>query len=352
MMNYANYEDYCEPLDEFVATVLENSSVFKQNLTIANNNVQLVSSYKALVDTLTPAIEHLSCDISNEAPDFTIFLIDLSQLEGVHLPAIPWEPLLRRGHRGIHVDGLYMQFVHIKETDVRILSAYDSHKKQAYYIVSDTEKLPWYICGAPMHEIFYWWVRSNNMHILHCGVVGDQQKGIALLGAKGAGKSTTVLSCLENGFHYISEDYCIVTSDEVPVAYNLYNSAKFTDFTLEKFPHLAKHVKNKRSTNSKYLVYYKDIYPDRMVHKLPLSALVSLDLDIEASPSLKHIDVDKAFLDMISSTTLQNPIYELSSTDFFQKLKKKLQAYELIYGRDTESTLKLLSTLMICGKGD
>jgi hypothetical protein len=345
-MNYASYEDYYEPLEEFVSKVLDGTSVFKQDLSIANNNVRLVSSYKPLVDTLKPAIEHLSCDSSNEASDFTIFLIDLSRVEGGHLPSIPWEPLLRRGHRGIHVDGLYMQFVHIKETDVRILSAYDSRKNQAYYIVSSTEKLPWYISGAPMHEIIYWWVRSNNMHILHCGVIGDQEKGIALLGAKGAGKSTTVLSCLENGFHYISEDYCIVTSDEVPVAYNLYNSAKFTDYTLEKFPHLAKHVNNKRSKNSKYLVYYKDIYPDRMVHKLPLSALVSLNLNIEASPLLKKIDVDQAFLDMISSTTLQNPTYELSSTDFFQKLKKKLPAYELTYGRDTKSTIELLSTLM------
>jgi len=345
-MNYASYQNYHEPLDQFVSAALDNSSVNKQDLSIANNTVRLVSAYKPLVDALKPAIEHLTCDFSNEAPDFTIFLIDLSQLEGAHLPAIPWEPLLRRGHRGIHVDGLYMQFVHIKETDVRILSAYNSNTKQAYYIVSDTEQLPWYISGAPLHEIFYWWVRSNNMHILHCGVVGNQQKGIALLGAKGAGKSTMVLSCMESGFNYISEDYCVVTSDEVPVAYNLYNSAKFTDFTLEKFPHLAKHVNNKKSKNSKYLVYYKDIYPDKIVRKLPLSALVSLSLNTEASSSLKKIDVDKAFLDMISSTTLQNPIYELSSTDFFQKLKTKLQAYELIYGRDTKSALDHLSTLV------
>ena len=351
-MNQASYDDYCKPLDEFVSTVLDGSSVFKQDLSIADHNVRLISSYKPLVDILTPAIEHLSCYFSNETPDCTISLIDLSQLEGGHLPTIPWEPLLRRGHRGIHVGGLYMQFVDIKETDVRILSAYDTHKKQAYYIVSDTQKLPWYISGAPMHEILYWWVRSNNMHILHCGVVGDQHQGIALLGPKGAGKSTMVLSCLENGFHYISEDYCIVTNDEVPLAYNLYNSAKFTDYTLEKFPHIAQHVNNKRSKNNKYLVYYKDLYPDKIVRKLPLSALISLNLNIEASPSLQKTDVDKAFLAMISSTTLQNPTYELSSTDFFQKLKKKLQAYELTYGRDTESTLELLSTLMTYGKGN
>jgi len=346
-MAYACYKDYCEPLDEFVTTVLDESSVYQQDLSIADHNVRLISSYKPLVDTLKPAIEHLFCDFSKLAPDFTIFLIDLSQLKGTHLPLIPWEPLLRRGHRGILVDGLYMQFVHIKETDVRIFSAYDVHKKQAYYIVSDREKLPWYISGAPMHEILYWWVRSNNMHILHCGVVGNKQKGIALLGAKGTGKSTMVLTCLENGFHYISEDYCIVTSDEVPIAYSLYNSAKFTNYTFEKFPHLAAHRKNKSSINDKYLVYYKDIYPDKIVNKLPLSALISLNLKIDAASSLKQIDMDKAFLDMISSTTLQNPIYELSSTDFFQKLKMRIKPYELTFGCDEKTTLKLLSTLVI-----
>lgn len=351
-MNHASYDDYSKPLDEFVSTVLERSLTFRQDLSIADHNVRLISSYKPLVDTLTPAIGHLSSNFSTEPLDCTISLIDLSQLEGGHLPSIPWEPLLRRGHRGIHVDGMYLQFVDIRETDVRILSAYDNRKKQAYYIVSDTKKLPWYISGAPMHEILYWWVRSNNMHILHCGVVGDQQQGIALLGAKGAGKSTMVLSCLENGFSYVSEDYCIVTSDEVPLAYNLYNAAKFTDYTLEKFPHLAQHVNNTRSKNSKYLVYYKDVYPDKIINKLSLSALISLNLNMDASPSLQNIDVDKAFLDMISSTTLQNPTYELSSTNFFQQLKKKLQAYELTYGRDTESTLELLSTLMTNSKGN
>lgn len=349
-MDYASYKDYCGPLHEFVTKALDRSEVFQQDLSIADHCVRLVSPYKPLVDTLIPAIEHLSSDVVHEVPDFTIFLIDLSQTECGHLPAIPWEPLLRRGHRGIHVDGLYMQFVHIQETDVRILSAYDSRQKRAYYIVSDTQKLPWYINGAPMHEILYWWVRSNNMHILHCGVVGDQHNGVALLGAKGAGKSTLVLSCLENGFYYISEDYCIVTNDEVPIAYNLYNSAKFTNYTLKKFPHLAKHVSNEGSQNSKYLVYYKDIYPDSIIHKLPLSTLVSLNLDIEASSSLQRTDVDQAFLDMISSTTLQNPIYELTSTDFFQKLKEKLQAYILTYGYDTESTLDVLSAI-VSGRG-
>ena len=63
---------------------------------------------------------------------------------------------------------------------------------------------------------------------------------------------------------------------------------------------------NDKKVNGKSLVYYKDIYPDRMIEKLPLKALISLNLDLEAVPSLKEMDMDKAFLDMISSTTLQN----------------------------------------------
>ncbi len=345
-MVHASYEDYYEPIEKFVLSVVDKFQVSHCDLTIANHNVRLISPYEPLINILRPAIEHLSSDFSNEAIDFKIFLIDLSRAEGLPLPSIPWEPLLRRGHRGILVDGMYLQFVHIEETDVKILSAYDSRNDRAYYIVSSTERLPWYISGAPMHEILYWWVRSKNMHILHCGVVGNDSNGVAFLGAKGAGKSIMVLTCLENGFQYVSEDYCVVTNDEKPIAYNLYNSAKFTNFTFEKFPHLAAFKKNEKTVNGKYLVYYKDVYPDKMANKLPIKALISLNLEIDAASSLKKIDVDKAFLDMIASTTLQNPIYELSSTDFFQKLKQKTPGYELTYGRDTETTLDLLTNLV------
>lgn len=345
-MPYASYNDYFEPLDQYVTAVFEDSLVSHRDLDIADHRVRMVSSHAPLIDILIPAIEHLSCNTSAATPDFTIFLVDISKTKGGQLPVIPWEPLLRRGHRGIYIDGMYMQYVHIEPSDVMILSVYDTRKNQAYYIVSDAEKLPWYLSGAPLHEIFYWWARSNNMHILHCGVIGNQQKGIALLGAKGAGKSTMVLTFLENGFHYISEDYCIVTGNKEPVAYSLYNSAKFTGYTFEKFPHLSIYKRNNDTINDKHLVYYKDIYPDKLLKKLPLQALVTLNLQINAPSTLKKLDMDKAYLDMIASTTLQNPVYELSSTDFFQKMKLKVTAYELQFGSDTKKTQELLSALI------
>jgi len=345
-MNYACYEDYCEPFEKFIASLLDNFTAEHCDLTIAGNKVRLVSPYQPLINTLKPAIEHLSSDFTNDTVDFEIFLIDLSRNGGLQLPPIPWEPLLRRGHRGIVVDGMYLQFVHITETDVRILSVFDSRNDRAYYFVSATERLPLYISGAPMHEILYWWARSKDMHILHCGVVGNETSGVAFLGAKGAGKSTMVLSCLERGLQYVSEDYCVVTNDETPIAYNLYNSAKFTDFTFEKFPHLATYKTSDERVNGKSLVYYKDIYPERMTDKLLIKALISLNLDVNAKSSLHRIDVEKAYLDMISSTTLQNPVYELSSTDFFQKLKLKPPGYELTYGSDVEATFELLDELL------
>ncbi|NRA39008.1 MAG: hypothetical protein HRU15_12765, partial [Planctomycetes bacterium] len=104
-MNYASYEDYCEPIEKFTSSVVDKFRVFHSDVSIAGHNVRLISPYQPLVDTLKPAIEHLSADFSSEDVDFEIYLIDLSRIGGLQLPAIPWEPLLRRGHRGILVDG-------------------------------------------------------------------------------------------------------------------------------------------------------------------------------------------------------------------------------------------------------
>lgn len=345
-MQYVTYSDYFNPLDDYITGIFNNSPDVHRELSIADHRVRIASSHSRMVDILMPAIEHLSCDPSDDTPGFTMFLVDVSKTKGGQLPLIPWEPLLRRGHRGLLIDGMYMQYVHIKATDAMILSVYDTRKNQAYYIVSDAEKLPWYLCGAPLHEIFYWWARSNGMHILHCGVVGNQENGIALLGAKGAGKSTMVLSALENGFHYVSEDYCIVTGDDSPVAFSLYNSAKFTHYTFEQFPHLVVHKKNEETFNEKHLVYYKDIYPDKLVNSLRLKALVTLNLQLDVPTILKKVDMDKAYLDMVASTTLQNPVYQLSSTDFFQEMKSKVTAYELVFGSDSQKAKELLSALI------
>lgn len=345
-MKHAQYEDYQRPLSEFTADAWERHETSTCDLQIAGQKVRLTSSHAPLIDTLIPAIAHLKTEEAHAQLDFEICLIDLSRIEGKKLPSIPWEPLLKRGHRGLKVGDVYLQFVHILETGVRILSAYDSRNNRAYYFVSSTEQLPWYIMGAPMHEILYWWVRSKDMHILHCGVVGNSDGGVALLGAKGAGKSTMVLNCLERGFQYISEDYCIVTNDAVPVAYSLYNSAKFTDFTFHLFPHLASFKANDGGEAAKILVFYQDIYPDQIVREVPLKALVSLNLQSDGGAGLSPIDMHQTFLDMISSTTLQNPVYELSSTAFFHDLKQKLPSFEMTHDGNLEESHDLLLNLL------
>ena len=341
-----SYAAFYEPLQEFVGSVFAEGEVVSEDFDIASKQIRLRSLHPYLIERLKPAISHLSLGDRETKADLVISLIDLSQLVDMKLPKIPWGQLINHGHRGFHVDGLYLQYVHILSTDVRILSVYNSKTNHAFYLVSDAKRLPWYISGAPMHEILYWWTRDQDMHILHSGVIGSDYKAVALLGAKGAGKSTLVLNALEYGFKYIAEDYCIVTIDQEPIAYSLYNSAKFTDYTFEHFPHFTRFRRNQASGKDKHLVYYREIYPDQLVNARPLSAFISPKLVKDAVSKLNSISQDQAFLDLISSTTLQNPIFETTSKTFFQKLSTRLPAYELVHWADTEQTLTLISEVM------
>jgi energy-coupling factor transporter ATP-binding protein EcfA2 len=55
--------------------------------------------------------------------------------------------------------------------------------------------------------------RSQKLASLHAACVGRNGRGILLMGASGAGKSTVTLQCLLQGFDFLSEDSVFVTPD-------------------------------------------------------------------------------------------------------------------------------------------
>ena len=85
-MQYANYNDYFEPLNEFITSVFNDSPVCHRDLDVADHSVRITSSYAPLIDALMPAIEHLSSNTSVDISDFTIFLVDLSKTKNGFFP--------------------------------------------------------------------------------------------------------------------------------------------------------------------------------------------------------------------------------------------------------------------------
>ena len=64
--------------------------------------------------------------------------------------------------------------------------------------------------------VFHWMGSPGAACLAHGGAVGLEGAGVLLVGAGGVGKSSTSLVCVEAGFDYAADDYCLVSAEPRP----------------------------------------------------------------------------------------------------------------------------------------
>jgi hypothetical protein len=90
---------------------------------------------------------------------------------------------------------------------------------------------------APFHWEFHQFSMLHRYAFLHSGAVGLNGEGVLISSVGGSGKSTTALSCLLDGFDFVSDDYLIL-DPESSSAYPLYNSGILNADSLQHLPEL------------------------------------------------------------------------------------------------------------------
>lgn len=115
------------------------------------------------------------------------------------------------------------------------LSMVDHERRIALFWTRDATRLPLYESGAPFRTILSWCAERNGGVLMHCGAVSNDSGGVLLAGAGGSGKSTSTLLCLKAGWNYLGDDYCVVQPSPQPQVFSLYNSAKLTRDSAERF---------------------------------------------------------------------------------------------------------------------
>ncbi len=91
-----------------------------------------------------------------------------------------------------------------------ILRVYDLSKKVAAIVLGTKAYLNEWDIHSPFREFFNIWALKNNALLIHSGVISYKSKAILLPGAGGSGKSTTTISCLQNGMKTTGDDYNLV----------------------------------------------------------------------------------------------------------------------------------------------
>ncbi len=80
----------------------------------------------------------------------------------------------------------------------------------------------------PASTVLAAWLAHTGAQLLHVAAVGDASGAALLVGAGGAGKSTSALACASGGLGFLGDDLCVVDTAGSPTVHALYATAKVT----------------------------------------------------------------------------------------------------------------------------
>lgn len=145
--------------------------------------------------------------------------------------------------------------------------------------LNHVDELPQWERAAPLRSALGWILRRHDRHLMHAAAVCDGQgRAALLLGAGGAGKSTTSLRCREAGMGFLGDDICAVSPGLDPRVHNVYGTAKAVWPDHGRFPELVPLLVTGSADHDYKAVYAVNRADDsRIVPAADLRVLIMID---------------------------------------------------------------------------
>lgn len=259
-----------------------------------------------LAEKLTRALSHLVVPPSPD-PTLTVFAWDDAGSD-TKMPPPPWDWQQARLRHGAIADYNTERIYTTYDAGADALEIFDAESHTALYWTRDARGMPGYEYCAPLRTILHWALQAEGELVLHSGAVGNSASGVLLAGKGGSGKSTSALACLVAGMEYVSDDYCLVTAEPAPYAYNIYNSAKVTAKSLELVPSLESlAAQSTLQADDKTVLFLDETPRVRLIRGLTLRAVLLPRVTGRAKPRLVPTASNTALSALAVSTLFQLP---------------------------------------------
>ncbi|GHT93545.1 hypothetical protein FACS1894122_08920 [Alphaproteobacteria bacterium] len=211
-----------------------------------------------------------------------------------------------------------------------ILSAYDPKNKIAYFSAKEISTKHLSKMGHLFVRLINKMVKTPTSALVHSAAVGIDNTGVLICGRAERGKSTLAISCLLDGFQYVSDDYLILTKTDQLYAYPIYSIIYLSMQAQEKMKEPGATFLYDNHNGKKHALDISS-HHDKFVEKLPIKIAIFPNIaDIE-KPTIEPIHGGQAIAQLVHSTAIQmgerkNPKYFLdlmslvSDLDFYQTL--------------------------------
>jgi hypothetical protein len=314
--------DYFDRMVEaFAAAVDGAGGSLVRSMGVADARVDIVLAGAALAPVLIPALAHLELP-SGPPADLTVLAFDTAST-GIAPPAAPDD----EGEEG--------SVVRVLQRGARLFSMLHRERALAVVWTEDAARVPWNEIAAPLRMVWQPWFAARGWQLVHGGAVGTAAGGVLVGGRSGAGKSTTVLACLEAGMEYAADDYVLATAMPAPALHSLYASAKLQEEQLERFPRLAAQVANRRrEPGEKPVILLAESHRSRLRARMPLRAVVIPAVTGTARPVAQPISAAEALAAVAPSTLFQLPFERGAALGRLRRLVEACPCFRLETGPD------------------
>ncbi|MFN2299322.1 MAG: serine kinase [Anaerolineales bacterium] len=289
----------------------------------------------ALLPHLAPALEHLAAPAHSGKPDLTICAWE-SESTNTPMPPRPWgsDDCIARGDiRGFGNERIDLAL----SADVGAVSLLDAEENLGIFWIRAAGHIPTYERGAPLRSILHWWMRRRGRLLIHAGAIGREGKGALLVGRGGSGKSTAALTCMLNGWRYLSDDYCLLAAEGEPRAYSLYNTAKLTADHLKNFPALQPAVSNPGELGGeKALLFIHDHMPDRAISDTRVNMVLLPRVSGDPETRIRPASPTAALRALAPSSLFQIPGTGRFEFQALADFVKRIPCFHLALGTDMD----------------
>lgn len=232
--------------------------------------------------------------------------------------------------------------------DVGVLVMDGSHgRADGYLIKPDTmhPNLIEYLFHLALTEL----LRHQGLYTIHAAALEKHGRGILISGNSGRGKTTSSISLLRSGYHYLSDDHPLIQDAGTDVEVLPFpTKINVTQATIAFFPELVgvpDHVPHPGSR--KWSFHAEDLYPTSIGERCR-PAMVLFPHVVDAPHSHLELLSKRRALELLLPQALLVFDPDVAGREFqvLAKLARQVDCYRLHFGRDIFDLPNLLTPLL------
>ena len=315
------------------------SSPFAAALQVGPCTLALRSSSRLLLDQV---LRPLACPrLATATAQATVDWLDLGD---VPLPELPWPP---QQHSAEQETSEYRGegYLFTRHGDV-LLTALDEHNGHTVALVHAPARWPLRHYKQGIFITLYQLLRGHGLHLIHASAIGRDGRALLIAGRSGAGKTTTMLTCVDAGYQFLGDDTTLLWLDPagtVQVA-ALLSTLDVTDKTAAWFPQLAPFLSPQRNHTGKRQIILSEAFPQRVAAQAQVVALLMPMVTGAVTTTLTPLNKATLLNDLLFfSVDLQDPAFTRRHVEFLAQLVEQNPVYLLRLGSEREDVLRAIA---------